>query len=94
MTDSSVSLVFDRTSPPGLVLEGVFLEKRKVTAAWIVHLIFQEFYLMKRRTFHLTMLLVLAVLMFLASGQHGSYFCVSPWAVDGPVQGSAADGNP
>jgi hypothetical protein len=54
---------------------------------------FQEFYLMRRRAFHLTMLLVLAVLMFLASGQHGSYFCVSPWAVDGLVQGSAANAN-
>jgi hypothetical protein len=49
---------------------------------------------MKKRTIRLAVLLVLAVLMFLASGRHGSYFCVSPWAGDGPVQGSGADANP
>jgi hypothetical protein len=41
---------------------------------------------MKRPTFQLLALFLLAALMFLASGQHGSYFCVSPWAGDGPVQ--------
>jgi hypothetical protein len=49
---------------------------------------------MKRRTIRLTVLLVLAVLMFLASGQHGSYFCVSPWAGDGPLQGPGTNADP
>jgi hypothetical protein len=50
--------------------------------------------LMKRRTLHVLALFVLAALMFLASGQNGSYFCVSPWAGGGPVQPSASHANP
>jgi hypothetical protein len=49
---------------------------------------------MKRRTLHLVALFLLATLMFLASGQHGSYFCVSPWAGGGPVQPAADHANP
>jgi hypothetical protein len=49
---------------------------------------------MKRRTLHLVALFLLATLMFLASGQHGSYFCVSPWAGGGPLQPAADRGNP
>jgi hypothetical protein len=49
---------------------------------------------MKRRALHLTVLLVLAALMFLASGQHGSYFCVSPWAGDGSTQRPTANVDP
>jgi hypothetical protein len=49
---------------------------------------------MKRRTVIVLALFVLAALMFLASGQHGSYFCVSPWAGDGPVQPAADYANP
>jgi hypothetical protein len=40
---------------------------------------------MNRRFFQLAALFVLATLMFLASGLHGSYFCLSPWAGGGPV---------
>ncbi len=39
-------------------------------------------------------LFILAVLMFLASGLHGSYFCVSPWAGSGPLPSEAHDANP
>jgi hypothetical protein len=46
---------------------------------------------MKRRTLHLVALFLLAALMFLASGRHGSYFCVSPWSGDAPP---ATDANP
>ncbi len=49
---------------------------------------------MNKRTVRLTVLLILVALMFLASGRHGSYFCVSPWAGDGPVQGPGTDGRP
>jgi hypothetical protein len=49
---------------------------------------------MKHRTLCLVTLLLLATLMFLASGRHGSYFCVSPWAGDGRVQQSAPDAHP
>jgi hypothetical protein len=49
---------------------------------------------MKRRTFRLIALLVLATLMFLASGRHGTYFCVSPWTGDRPVEQPAAHANP
>jgi len=48
---------------------------------------------MKRRTVHLVALFLLVGLMFLASGQHGSYFCVSPWTGDTPPQ-SATHANP
>jgi hypothetical protein len=41
---------------------------------------------MNKKIIHLAILMVLAALMFLASGVHGSYFCVSPWAGDGPVR--------
>jgi hypothetical protein len=40
---------------------------------------------MNKKILQLAILLFLAALMFLASGLHGSYFCVSPWAGDGPV---------
>ncbi len=39
-------------------------------------------------------LFIFAVLMFLASGLHGSYFCVSPWAGSGPLPSEAHDANP
>ncbi|MBV9886786.1 MAG: hypothetical protein JO119_09590 [Acidobacteria bacterium] len=39
-------------------------------------------------------LFILAALMFLASGLHGSYFCVSPWAGGGPIPAEAHDANP
>jgi hypothetical protein len=43
---------------------------------------------MNKKIIQLAILMVLAALMFLASGLHGSYFCVSPWAGDGPVSQS------
>lgn len=46
---------------------------------------------MKKRTVRFTMLLLLVALMFMASGLHGSYFCVSPWGGDGPVSNPAAE---
>jgi hypothetical protein len=49
---------------------------------------------MKSRTMQLALLLVLAALMFLASGRGGSYFCISPWAGDHPGQGFANNANP
>ena len=49
---------------------------------------------MLRYKFRIIALFVLAILMFLASGLHGSYFCVSPWAGGGPVQPSASHANP
>jgi hypothetical protein len=49
---------------------------------------------MKKRTIRLAVLLILALLMFLASGRHGSYFCVSPWAGDGPLQAPSTNANP
>jgi hypothetical protein len=42
----------------------------------------------------MVLLFILATLMFLASGQHGSYFCVSPWAGDGPARQPAPDAHP
>jgi hypothetical protein len=48
---------------------------------------------MSLNKFRLVALLVLALLMFLASGLHGSYFCVSPWAGSGPLP-SSHDANP
>jgi hypothetical protein len=41
---------------------------------------------MNKKIIQLAILMVLAALMFLASGLHGSYFCASPWAGDGPVR--------
>src|SRR3984957_6877916 len=38
---------------------------------------------MLRYKFRILALFLLAILMFLASGLHGSYFCVSPWAGGG-----------
>jgi hypothetical protein len=49
---------------------------------------------MKNRAVHLAWLVVFAAWMFLASGLHGSYFCVSPWVEDRPRQGSATNGRP
>jgi hypothetical protein len=49
---------------------------------------------MKNRAVHLALLVVFAALMFLASGLHGSYFCVSPWVGERPLQGSATNANP
>jgi hypothetical protein len=40
---------------------------------------------MRLNKFRVIALFVLAALMFLASGLHGSYFCVSPWAGGGPL---------
>jgi hypothetical protein len=48
---------------------------------------------MRRHKFQLIALFVLAFLMFLASGLHGSYFCVSPWAGSGPLP-TSNDANP
>jgi hypothetical protein len=50
----------------------------------------------KRRTVQVVARLLLAALalLLLASGQHGSYFCVSPWAGDGPTQPAAEHANP
>jgi hypothetical protein len=49
---------------------------------------------MRRHKFQLIALFVLAFLMFLASGLHGSYFCVSPWAGGGPLPATSNDANP
>jgi hypothetical protein len=49
---------------------------------------------MNKKFFHLVILLVLVTMMFLASGLHGSYFCVSPWAGQGPVSEPPADAHP
>jgi hypothetical protein len=49
---------------------------------------------MKRRALQVAMLFLLAALMFLASGLHGSYFCVSPWAGEGPTPGAGFDAHP
>jgi hypothetical protein len=48
---------------------------------------------MLRYKFRIVALFLLALLMFLASGLHGSYFCVSPWAGGGPLPASQ-DANP
>ena len=48
---------------------------------------------MLRHKFRILALFLLAILMFLASGLHGSYFCVSPWAGGGPIP-SSRDANP
>jgi hypothetical protein len=48
---------------------------------------------MLRYKFRILALFLLALLMFLASGLHGSYFCVSPWAGGGPLP-SSPDSNP
>jgi hypothetical protein len=48
---------------------------------------------MRLYRFRVIALFVLALLMFLASGLHGSYFCVSPWAGSGPLPVSH-DANP
>ena len=48
---------------------------------------------MLRYKFRILALFLLALLMFLASGLHGSYFCVSPWAGDAPLP-SSNDANP
>jgi hypothetical protein len=37
-----------------------------------------------KRSLQIAALFVLAVLMFLAAGLHGGYFCVSPWTADEP----------
>lgn len=49
---------------------------------------------MKSRRIQLIALFVLATLMFLASGLHGSYFCVSPWAGQGPIPSAPGDARP
>jgi hypothetical protein len=47
-----------------------------------------------KRFLQISVLFLLAALMFLASGQHGSYFCVSPWAGDTPLADAHADAHP
>jgi hypothetical protein len=47
-----------------------------------------------RRSLQLALLFVLAALMFLASGLHGSYFCVSPWAGGGPLPSAVENAHP
>jgi len=49
---------------------------------------------MTKRWRDIALLIVLAALMFLASGLHGSYFCVSPWGGDGPIPGSGTHAHP
>jgi hypothetical protein len=49
---------------------------------------------MLRYKFRILALFLLALLMFLASGLHGSYFCVSPWAGGGPLPLSTDNANP
>jgi hypothetical protein len=46
-----------------------------------------------KRFLQIAALFLLAAIMFLASGQHGSYFCFSPWAGDTPP-GAHADAHP
>ena len=47
-----------------------------------------------KRVLQIAVLFLLAALMFLASGQHGSYFCVSPWAGDALLADARADAHP
>jgi hypothetical protein len=47
-----------------------------------------------RKSARTALLFLLAALMFLASGRYGSYFCVSPWAGDGPIQPAAGHARP
>jgi hypothetical protein len=49
---------------------------------------------MTRKTASIILLFVLAALMSLASGQHGSYFCVSPWAGGGPAPQPETNAHP
>jgi hypothetical protein len=49
---------------------------------------------MRKRPITFGLLFILALLMFLASGLHGSYFCVSPWAGGGPLPESTNDAHP
>jgi hypothetical protein len=49
---------------------------------------------MRRNKFQLIALFILAGLMFLASGLHGSYFCVSPWAGGDPIPQATTNANP
>jgi hypothetical protein len=49
---------------------------------------------MLRYKFRLIALFLLALLMFLASGLHDSYFCVSPWAGGGPLPSETNNANP
>jgi hypothetical protein len=49
---------------------------------------------MLRYKFRIIALFLLAILMFLASGLHGSYFCVSPWAGDGPAPQPSTHAHP
>lgn len=46
---------------------------------------------MRSRRIQIVALFLLAGLMFLASGLHGSYFCVSPWAGQGPMPAAPGD---
>jgi hypothetical protein len=48
---------------------------------------------MLRQKFRILALFLLALLMFLASGLHGSYFCVAPWTGGDPLP-SSADAHP
>jgi hypothetical protein len=48
----------------------------------------------KQRIFQMVALFVLAALMFLASGLHGSYFCVAPWTGGDPLPESHNNANP
>ena len=49
---------------------------------------------MLRDKFRIIALFLLAILMFLASGLHGSYFCVSPWAGGGPLPSETNNARP
>jgi hypothetical protein len=49
---------------------------------------------MRHKSLQIAVLFLLVTLMFLASGMHGSYFCVSPWTGDAPPKDTHAHAHP